>query len=263
MGDVAPNLGRLMGKADIHIHSDYSDGMATVAQILEFVEYRTDLDLIAVTDHDMFDGAEAAMELAANRNYRFRVLPGIEVTTLEGHLLALNIFKPVPSLKPLNRTIAEIHAQGGIAVLPHPMSWLIRSVGQHGILRIKGDPAPEVYFDGIEAMNPSVAGRVTVAKTKALNANLFHLPETGGSDAHTLEMIGTGITRFPGSTVDEFLMALQENRTTSDGHFWTREEIRQLARIGPRQMARSLFVLPGRHLRRMLEPSFDKPRTLR
>lgn len=49
-----------MGKADIHIHSEYSDGMASVEEILEDVEHRTDLDLIAITDHDMFDGSDVA-----------------------------------------------------------------------------------------------------------------------------------------------------------------------------------------------------------
>ncbi|OQY95212.1 MAG: hypothetical protein B6D41_06405 [Chloroflexi bacterium UTCFX4] len=241
-----------MGKADIHIHSEHSDGMASVAEIFEYVEYKTDLDVIAITDHDMFDGARAAQELAAKRKYRFQVLTGMEVTTREGHLLALGISRPIKSLQRLDWSIAQIHAQGGVAIIPHPMSWLIRSVGQRGILRILNDRAPEVYFDGIEALNPSIAGQVTVAKTKRLNASVFRLPETGGSDAHTLGMIGTGVTHFQGHTAQAWLDSLRAGQTRADGHFWTRREALELARIAPRQSYRALVKLPARHLRRAL-----------
>jgi predicted metal-dependent phosphoesterase TrpH len=239
-----------MGKADLHIHSDYSDGMATVDEILEYVEHKTDLDLIAITDHDMFDGSDVARELAARRHYRFGVITGMEVTTIEGHLLALGIARPVHSLQPLAKTIAQVHEQGGICIVPHPMSWMIRSVGRRGILRIHNHPSSEVYFDGIEVMNPSFAGRVSSSQARHLNETKLHLAETGGSDSHTLSMIGTGLTYFDGDGEDAFRRALRARVTHPDGHFWTREEMQQLARIGPRQMLRSLVILPGRHIRR-------------
>ncbi len=239
-----------MGKADLHIHSEYSDGMATVEEILEYVEHKTDLDLIAITDHDMFDGAEAALNLAARRNYRFGVVTGMEVTTIEGHLLGLGLERPVRSLQPLARTIAQIHEQGGICIVPHPMSWMIRSVGERGILRIHNRPTSEVYFDGFEVMNPSFEGKVSSARAKHLNQTRLHLAETGGSDSHTLSMIGSGVTRFDGRSEADLRKALKARMTLPDGHFWTRAELRELARIGPRQMLRSLVILPGRHIRR-------------
>ncbi len=242
-----------MGKADLHIHSEHSDGMASVEEILEHVEHETDLDLIAITDHDMFDGSAAARELAVQRNYRFGVVTGMEVTTLEGHLLALGIERPIRSLLPLRRSIEQIHAQGGFCVVPHPMSWMIRSLGRRGILRVHNSQTEQVYFDGFEVMNPSVAGRVTVAQARALNAQLLHLAETGGSDSHTLSMIGTGLTLFPGTSESDFRRALRDRSTRADGHFWTRDELLELARIGPRQMLRSLVLLPGRHVRRVMQ----------
>lgn len=241
-----------MGKADIHIHSACSDGMASVEDILEYVEHETDLDLIAITDHDLFDGSQKAQELAAQRKYRFQVLPGMEVTTLEGHLLALGITKPIRSLQPLARALEQIHAQGGIAIVPHPMSWLIWSIGQHSIQRIVGDPSPEIYFDGIETLNPSFAGRVTAAKVRRLNRQLWRLPETGGSDAHTLSLIGTGFTRFPGRTAEDLLAALRAGTTCAEGHYWTRRELCELLRIAPRQSFRALVLLPRQHIRRAL-----------
>ncbi len=239
-----------MGRSDIHIHTQHSDGMASVEQVLEFVENETDLDLIAITDHDMFDGAEEARNLAAKRKYRFEVMTGCEITTIEGHLLALAIDKPVRSLQPLDRTIAQIHEQGGVAIAPHPMSWMIRSIGRHGLLRIHNNRNEEIRFDGCETMNPSIAGRVVHAQVRDLNTRVLKLPETGGSDSHVLPTIGTAVTLFPGKTALDFRRALAQGTTRADGHFWTREEMRYLARIGPAQMFQSLVILPGRHIRR-------------
>lgn len=239
-----------MGKADIHIHTKHSDGLATVEQVLEFVEHKTDLDLIAITDHDMFDGADEARHLAARRSYRFQVLTGTEITTLEGHLLALGIERPVRSLQPLDKTIAQIHAQGGIVIAPHPMSWMIRSIGRNGLLRIHYHPSDAVHFDGFETLNPSLAGRVALAQVHDLNRRVLQLAETGGSDSHVLPTIGTATTLFPGKTVEDFRRALAEKTTIAAGHFWTHAEMRYLARIGLAQMFQSLVVLPGRHIRR-------------
>jgi predicted metal-dependent phosphoesterase TrpH len=242
-----------MGKADIHIHTTHSDGMATVREVFDFVEHRTDLDVIAITDHDMFDGADEARNLAARCNYRFQVLTGCEITTLEGHLLALGIDKPIKSLQPLDRTIAQIHEQGGVAIAPHPMSWLIRSIGRNGLVRIHENPNDAVHFDGFETMNPSLAGRVAVKRVREINANVLHLAETGGSDSHILETIGSAMTHFAGSDVNDFVRALSSKTTRADGHFWTREEIEMLARVGPRQMFRSLVLLPGKHVSRAVK----------
>ncbi|MDE3088172.1 MAG: PHP domain-containing protein [Chloroflexota bacterium] len=239
-----------MGKADIHIHTTHSDGMASVEQVLEFVENETDLDLIAITDHDMFDGADEARNLAARHHFRFQVLTGMEITTLEGHLLVLGIDKPVRSLQPLDKTIAQAHAQGGIVIAPHPMSWMIRSIGRNGLLRIQKHPSDAVHFDGCETLNPSLAGKVAAKQVRDLNRRVLHLAETGGSDSHVLPTIGSAGTLFPGNTADDFRRALAEKTTTAEGHYWTREEMRYLASIGPAQMFQSLVKLPAKHIRR-------------
>jgi predicted metal-dependent phosphoesterase TrpH len=241
-----------MGKADIHIHTTHSDGMATVEQVLEFVENETDLDLIAITDHDMFDGADEARNLVARRHYRFQVLTGTEVTTLEGHLLVLGIDKPVRSLQPLDKTIAQAHEQGGVVIAPHPMSWMIRSIGRNGLLRIQHHPNDTIHFDGCETMNPSIAGKVVARQVRDLNDRVLRLAETGGSDSHFLLTIGTATTAYPGKTADDFRRALADKTTIADGHYWTREEMRYLARVGPAQMFTSLVKLPVKHIRRAI-----------
>ncbi len=238
-----------MGKADLHIHSAQGDGMASVAEILEYVEYETDLDLIAITDHDDIRGSLEARELAARRSYRFDVVVGLEITTLEGHLLAYNVETPFRMMRPLADTIRLVHEQGGFCVVPHPMSWLTRSVGERGLRRIMAHPDPLVYFDGTEIVNPSFAGRIIHDKVARLNGNEFRLPETAGSDSHTLALVGSAYTHFPGHTADDFVQALRDGTTQARGTFWGAQEHRELLRIAGQQMFKSWVVLPMQHIR--------------
>ena len=110
-----------LGRADLHIHTLASDGTAGVAEVLEVVETRTELDVIAITDHERVDAALAARAMARDRGDRVEVVVGEEVTTLGGHLLALWIERPVKPFRSMRTTIAEIHDQGGLAIPAHPL----------------------------------------------------------------------------------------------------------------------------------------------
>jgi len=82
-----------MGLADLHMHTIYSyDGTASVSAVLTRAK-QVGLDVIAITDHDEIKGALKALELAPS--YGIEVIPGIEITTAEGDLLALNITEAV------------------------------------------------------------------------------------------------------------------------------------------------------------------------
>lgn len=204
-----------MAKADLHIHTRVSDGMATVEQVLEFVEHQTDLDVIAVADHEDATGGQRARELAAKRGYRFEVIVGAEVTTLGGHLLALYIESAPRSFRRVESTLEAIHSQDGIAVVPHPMSWLTRSLSRRTIDRICARTESGITFDAIELGNPSPAGRVTARQAARLNERLWRLPCTGGSDAHHLLHLGTGWTEFEGTGADDVRLALSTGATTA------------------------------------------------
>ena len=198
------------GKADLHIHTTLSDGMAEVSELLQYVQSQTDLDIIAVTDHDNIRGAWEARETWAKGRYRFQVVPGIEVTTIEGHLLALFVEKPVASLRPVEETLEAVHCLGGLCIIPHPMSWLTRSLNQHTIQRIIDSPHDGVYFDGLEIANQSPGSRMGLRKAATLNRHRFHLAEVGGSDAHFLRAVGTAYTEFPGHTPEELRRSILE-----------------------------------------------------
>ena len=84
--------------------------------------------MIALTEHDSLEVALRAREAWARSRYRFDFVPGVEVTTLEGHLIALYLERPIPSLKRVEETIDAVHAQGGVCFVPTPRL-LTRSIG--------------------------------------------------------------------------------------------------------------------------------------
>jgi predicted metal-dependent phosphoesterase TrpH len=235
-----------MGKADLHIHSSIGDGLASVEEILDWVENETDLDLISITDHDDLTASMIAREIASRRNYRFDFIAGMEITTRAGHLLAYGLERPVRMLMPLERSIDAVHAQGGVCLVPHPMSWLTRSIGQRRLMAMNNG---SLRADGIELLNPSVAGRVSYQKAIDMNREILNLAEVAGSDAHSLSLIGSAYTEFPGHTAEEFLQALADHKTEAKGQFWTFAEHYEIA---GRQMLRSMVITPSHKVGRAI-----------
>lgn len=208
-----------LGKADLHLHSLASDGTASVAEIVRHVERHTDLDVIAITDHDRIDAALHARELARNADSRVDVIVGAEITTLSGHLVALFLEEPVRPFRTLRTTIIAIHEQGGLAIPAHPLPPYPLCIRRGAIESIVADPDSRVYFDGLETFNPSSAGRTYHRPAVALAARL-HLPPIGSSDAHHVSLIGTCWTTFPGHTAEDFRRAIHLGRTHAHGQFW-------------------------------------------
>jgi predicted metal-dependent phosphoesterase TrpH len=208
----AVESGRI-GKADMHIHSLASDGTASAAEILDHVERWTDLDVIAIADHERIEAALECRRLAVASGSRVEVVVGEEVTTRSGHVLAVFLQARVRRNQRLETTVAEIHEQGGLAIVPHPFSAFTLGLRRHAIVGVHRSSDPLVYWDALEGFNPSTAGRYGRAATARLAADLG-LPLVGNSDAHTLDTIGDGRTHFPGSTADDYRRAIAE-RTTS------------------------------------------------
>ncbi len=186
-----------MGKADLHVHTSFSDGMAEARELLDYVELGTDLDVLAVTDHDDIRGACIAREAWAQGGYRFDFVTGVEVTAIEGHVLALFVEEPVPNLRPLAEVLEAVQRQGGVCIAPHPMSWLTRSLDRRTLERCAAQ------LHGIETVGHSPAGKTARRRARELNRRRLHLAEVGGSDAHFLPLIGTAHTEFQGTTALE------------------------------------------------------------
>ena len=242
-----PRNGGERGKADMHLHTLYSDGTASVQELLDHVERATDLDVIAITDHERIDGALRAWEIHASAGYSFDLVVGEEITTRRGHVLALFVTERIPALRPLPETLERIHAAGGIAIAPHPMAPLTPSVGRRSLVDRHGAPDPRHRFDAIELMNPSAAGRVRRGARDRLNAERLRLAALGNSDAHVLEAVGSAWTWFPGVSAEEYREAVAAGTTQPDGAFWSG---RHNVDIYRRQL-----IAKARHLRHTLRPS--------
>ncbi len=204
------------GKADLHVHTCLSDGMAAPQEVLDYVQEHTDLDVIAVTDHDSLEGAWAVREAWARGRYRFQVVVGMEVTAIEGHILALFVEAPLPSLRPAAEVVEAIHRQGGLAIIAHPLSLVTRSLNRRDIERLMTLPGPLAHADGMEVANgfarslPLMAGR---HRTVQELCRRFGLARVGGSDAHFRQAIGSAYTLFPGRSAEDLRRAILARTT--------------------------------------------------
>jgi predicted metal-dependent phosphoesterase TrpH len=206
------------GRADLHIHTVASDGTATVEAILDHVERHTDLDVIAIADHERIDAALAARAMAADRGLRAEVVVGEEITTLGGHLLALFLDRRIPPYRSLRSTILAVHDAGGLAIPAHPLvpyplcaqGWVLR--------RLLDDADPGAHPDAIETFNPTTLGRPWHARVTKF-ADEHGLAHVGNSDAHALAAIATGWTTFPGRDAGDLRRAIEAGTTEHGGTF--------------------------------------------
>jgi len=197
-----------MGLADLHIHTIYSyDGTASLAAVLKRAR-QNGLDVIAITDHDEIIGSLKALELAPV--YGIEVIPGIEVTTAEGHLLALNVTQKIPRAMPLIETILKVGELGGFCIAPHPMAggFGMKSLSAYSILKALRHPDVPRILIAIETYNATTIDKMSNHYARIL-ANHLNIAQTASSDAHVVEAIGLGATEFDGRTALDLISALQ------------------------------------------------------
>jgi predicted metal-dependent phosphoesterase TrpH len=211
---VTANLGR----ADLHIHTLASDGTSGIAEILDHVERRTDLDVIAITDHERIDAAVAAQAMARDRGLRFEVIVGEEISTRGGHLLALFMTEPIPPLRSLRESIARVHDQGGIAVPAHPLVPYPLCAQGRVLRSLAANSDPRFRPDALEAFNPTILGRARHRRVVEFTAELG-LAAIGNSDAHAASAIGQGWTTFPGTSAEDLRAAILARTTEWHGSF--------------------------------------------
>jgi predicted metal-dependent phosphoesterase TrpH len=199
--------------ADLHIHTNHSDGEDSPAEVVEQARMRG-IGVIAVTDHDCIDGALIAASHAAAVP-GVDVIVGEEISTSDGHVLGLFLEKWVAPGMTAAATVHAIHDQGGLAVAAHPY-WRTKS-------RVPGRPPHGVGnlvvhsgFDAIEILNGGFTPSMIYANLLAGWANEhIGLAETGGSDAHVKQAIGSAATLFEGSTAADLRQSIEAGRTTA------------------------------------------------
>jgi predicted metal-dependent phosphoesterase TrpH len=196
-------------KADLHIHSNQSDGLASPEQIVEYAATKTDLKVIAVTDHNSIEGGLRAAA-AAKRYPHLEVVVGAEITSKWGHILGLFLTEDIPAGLSAAETIARINEQGGIAIIAHPFA--NKAFGPFG-LKSLGKRIDDVAFQAMEVYNSSpylIRANRLAAKAFAAGQGVA---ATGGSDAHLLKAVGAGYTMFRGETAADLRRSIDELET--------------------------------------------------
>jgi hypothetical protein len=198
-----------VGKAILHVHSTFSDGIATVDEILDEVETHSDVDVVGFSDHDDVRAFAAATAWKARHpGTRVQPLWGCEVTTWAfTHLLAFIFEPPYPAepwrkFLPLPRAAAAIHGARGRIIVPH-VDAVIVGLGRRRLLRL----ADELDLLGFELLTPIPGGRRNAPGLARATAG-SRLVAVGGSDAHHLEDLYQVIVEFPGQSIEDFERAL-------------------------------------------------------
>jgi predicted metal-dependent phosphoesterase TrpH len=194
------------------MHTTLSDGWPTPQELVDHAARRAKLDVIAVTDHDTIDGALRARE-HATRRARFQVIVGEEVSSRDGHIVALFLERRVRPGMSAAATLDAIHDQGGLAVAVHPF-WRTQRRTRSGPVHGVGWLAAELDFDAIEVENATPGFYLVNQLAHRLNLGLG-AAELGSSDAHILDAVGRAFTEFPGKTPEALRAAIESGKTVA------------------------------------------------
>ncbi len=205
------------------MHTNYSDGTGTVEEVLAFAQDRTTLDVIAITDHDTIEGALRARDLAQKDDYRFEVIVGEEISTREGHLLALFLHSRIAPDQSIERSIELVHEQGGLAIVAHPFNRVFRHSVQRSVMN-RLLRQPDLHPDGIETLNGSFAGIGSSQIAAALARDVYLWAQTGGSDAHTPTAVGCARTIYRGHGAGDLRASIEHRETAAIGAYWQPRE---------------------------------------
>jgi predicted metal-dependent phosphoesterase TrpH len=169
----------LQPKIDMHVHSYYSyDSLITPKELMLYTE-KQGLDGIAITDHDRLDGA-----LRIAKETDLFVIPGMEITSSDGHIVALDVKEAVPRGLSADETVDKIHEAGGIAIACHPAAFFKGSLGKH----------TSAKFDAIEVINASAFPFASSTRHAKQLASSLRIAQVAGTDAHYGPEIGYAYT---------------------------------------------------------------------
>ncbi|MBN2042731.1 MAG: PHP domain-containing protein [Candidatus Aenigmarchaeota archaeon] len=210
-------------KFELHCHSFHSRGskikwecLSSPKDVIRTARWKG-LDAIALTDHRTTKGWKEAEMEAKKEGIIF--IPGQEVHTREGHLLALGIKRQITNGRPLKETVDEIHAQDGVAVASHPFDIRDEGVGE-GIR----------YADAVEVFNSLNLDRLS-NKLAWKKAKRLGKPMVAGSDAHSMGMIGTSVNHAKAKDLEGILDAIRKGQISMERRYistrvlveWVRE----------------------------------------
>jgi predicted metal-dependent phosphoesterase TrpH len=194
-------------RLDLHVHSHHSpDSTLTIEAIVTSLVDRR-LQGFALTDHNTVGGHDELARWQA-KFPDLVLVPGVEVSTHEGHLLAYGVSEVPPPHRPVAETIGWVRGHGGVPVLAHPFRLA------HGVGRSIAEGASVSAIETVNGHNSPRANRKAAEVVRRRR-----LAGTGGSDVHELSDLGRAYTEFPGVTSNAglALTALREGRVQAGG----------------------------------------------
>jgi predicted metal-dependent phosphoesterase TrpH len=201
-------------RIDIHIHSSYSsDGTVSPKEILKCAK-KKGLNGIAITDHNVIQGSLKLWK--ENKNMKdFVVIPGVEISSSEGHILALGIKEVIPRDLSTHETIQKVNELGGLAIASHPYRFW-SGLGEGNVRKSK--------FKVIEVMNSRSLKKENIKAMKL--ADELGCGKTGGSDCHSINHLGNAYTKFdnPSFDMEDILEDIIKGRTKGEGTHRRRTE---------------------------------------
>jgi len=196
-----------MIKLDLHVHSQYSDdAVGSPVEIIKSLK-KKGLQGMAFTDHNTVSGGIKALKIAPKD---FIVIPGIEISTADGHILALNVKKNISRNLSTEETVDIIIDEGGIPIIPH----LFRSMSGIKTTKLK---TVLKNIHAIEVFNSCSQPKTNLKTAKV--AKGFNLGGTGGSDAHNPLYAGYGYTLVDTTDFnpDTVLSEINKKKTWGEG----------------------------------------------
>jgi predicted metal-dependent phosphoesterase TrpH len=185
-------------KADLHVHTTYSNDSVITPKQLVFYAKKRGLTTLAVTDHNQVEGA-----LKIAKQTDFLIIPGTEVSSIHGHIVGLNVNTLIPRALSADETVDRIHEAGGIAIACHPFALLKESIGKH----------VSEKFDAVETINASSFPYNRATSKANRLAERLKLPKVAGTDAHYGPVIGQAYTLIDSETNVEAIV-----KAITNGH---------------------------------------------
>ncbi|MBN1683224.1 PHP domain-containing protein [Candidatus Bathyarchaeota archaeon] len=200
-------------KIDLHVHSEYSiDSINKIDTIIKKCLEKK-IDGFALTDHDSIEGLDKIIN-----KKDVIIIPGIEVTAKDAHILGLNLTKKIEPGLTISKTVDEIHSHGGLAILAHPYSFPKSWININKISNIQ--------FDAVETKNASQIPFKLMEKYSNKLAKTLKLPKTAGSDSHIPITVGKAYTIIDSESkkIPDIIDAIKEGKTEPIGNGITLNE---------------------------------------
>jgi len=210
---------------DPHVHTWFSADAAGSPEAVVAAARARGLSGIALTDHNTCDAVRYCYDQGLARPDGaavdgFLVVPGVEVSTAEGHLLCLGVVLDDRKGAPALEVVREVEALGGLAIPAHPYDrW------RAGIREEVLDSLPVRL---LEVFNAAVTARSYNRQARDY-ATKRGWVMTAGSDAHHASAVGTAATglEMPELTVAAFLQALQAGTTLEENYLSRSEGVKK------------------------------------